>query len=334
MATPDTYRGWSISFDPPPIPHRGFDWQATHSEYDAWDDGDGWQSNGLAVQAGSRDALIAEIDAVEAERMTMTQQQNIAELIARWDSGDGMPYKGELIDMNAYDPAKPDIGCMCAQGQVLHLIGGWSVYKLDAAEQANADREVAKLLNISIAHAILLRNVNDKIDGAPSIVLTDPAKVLGDQAHILLAFWLHLDAMTGDDWLKVAAAGAAAGAAARDAAGDTAGAAARAAAWAAAWAAAGDAAWAAAWAAAGDAAWAAAWDAAWAAAGAAARVAAWAAARDAARDAARAGAEIQGARLLREQGKPFFFLPMFGFGSPEAIPALPADYGIARAGAA
>jgi hypothetical protein len=237
-----------------------------------------------------------------AERMTMTQQQNIAELIARWDSGDGMPYKGELIDMNAYDPAKPDIGCMCAQGQVLHLIGGWSVYKLDAAEQANADREVAKLLNISIAHAILLRNVNDKIDGAPSIVLTDPAKVLGDQAHILLAFWLHLDAMTGDDWLKVAAAGAAARVAAWDAAwdaaGDAAGAAARVAAWAAAWAAAGDAA--------GDAAWAA----------------------------ASAGAEIQGARLLREQGKPFFFLPMFGFENPEAIPALPADYGPARAGAA
>jgi hypothetical protein len=28
-----------------------------------------------------------------------------------------------------------------------------------------------------------------------------------------------------------------------------------------------------------------------------------------------------------EHGKPFFFLPLFGFAEPEAIPALPADYG-------
>jgi hypothetical protein len=203
----------------------------------------------------------------------MTQQHNIAELIARWDSGDGKPYKGSLIDWTAHENQPDDIGCMCAQGQVLHLVGGWEPERIrDIGAQSKADREVAKLLNISVAHAILLRNVNDNVDGAPSIVLTDPAKVLGDQAHIVLAFWLHLDAMNVEQW---AAAGDAA----------------RAAAWAAARAAAGDAAW-------------------------------------------DACSEIQGARLLREQGKPFFFLPMFGFDSPDAIPALPADYGIARAGAA
>ena len=227
----------------------------------------------------------------------------LTDLIARWDSGDGKPYKGSLIDFRAYADDPDNLGCMCAQGQVLHVLGGWEPEKLRDTDQRDADRETAKLLNISTAHAVLLRSINDKVDGAPSIVLTDPAKVLGDQAHIVLAFWLHFDRMTGADWLKVAAAGAAAGDAAWDAARATAG--------AAAGAAAGDAAWDAAGAAAGDAAGAAARAAAWAAAGAAAG----------------ACSEIQGARILRERGQPFFFLPMFGFATPEEIPALPADYG-------
>ena len=94
----------------------------------------------------------------------------IDEVIARWDAGEGKPYKGSLIDWSAYDgdgAAPPsNIGCMCAQGQVLHLLGGWSPQRLRDTEQEDADRETAKLLNISVAHAILLRNVNDKVDGA------------------------------------------------------------------------------------------------------------------------------------------------------------------------
>jgi hypothetical protein len=222
--------------------------------------------------------------------------QSLEAILARWDSGEGKPYKGSLIDWAAYEADPESIGCMCAQGQVLHIMAGWSPDKLRNTEQDDADKETAKLLNISIAHAILLRLVNDKADGAPSIVLTHPEKVLGDQAHVVLAFWRHLDRMTDEQW-----------AAARDAAR----AAARAAAWAAAW----DAAWDAARAAARDAARAAAWDAAWDAARAAARAAAW----DAADAAAYACGEIQGARILREQGKPFFFLPMFGFSDPEAV---------------
>jgi hypothetical protein len=31
---------------------------------------------------------------------------------------------------------------------------------------------------------------------------------------------------------------------------------------------------------------------------------------------------------MREKGQSFFFLPMFGFAEPEAIPPLPADYGV------
>ena len=85
-----------------------------------------------------------------------------------------------------------------------------------------------------------------------------------------------------------------------------------------------DAAWDAAWDEARDAAMDAAWDAAvW--------NSAWDAARYAASDAARYAAylkglsaryavyEIIGASLMRERGQPFYFLPMFGFDSPEAV---------------
>lgn len=211
--------------------------------------------------------------------------QTLEQIIERWNSGEGKPYKGKLIDFDAYEAGTDNIGCMCAQGQVLHLLGGWEPERLRQTEQVKADEATAKLLNISVAHAILLRDTNDSVDGAPAIVLTNPEKVLGDQAHIVLAFWLYMDRMTADQW--DAARGAA-----RDGA--------RGAAWGAA----------------RDGACGAAWGAA------------WGAARGAARGAAGyACGEIQGARVLREQGKPFFFLPMFGFDGPEAIPALPADYG-------
>jgi hypothetical protein len=168
---------------------------------------------------------------------------NVAELLSRWDANEGKPFKGSLIDWSAYEADSSNIGCMCAQGQVLHLLAGWSPEKLRNTDQDDADRETAKRLNISVAHSILLRSINDKADGAPSIVLTNPEKVLGDQAQTVLAFWLYLDGMTDEQWD-----------AARAAARDAARAAARAAACAArdaAW----DAAWAAAWAAARDAAW-------------------------------------------------------------------------------
>jgi hypothetical protein len=139
----------------------------------------------------------------------------------------------------------------------------------------------------------------------------------GPKTEMVKAFIRHLKGMTEEQW-------ASARASARDAA--------WASAWASAGASAGDAAWASAWASAGasagDAAWDAAGDAAWASAGAsagdaawdAAGDAAWASAGDAAWDAAWAANEIQGADLMRERGQPFYFLPMFGFASPEEIP--------------
>ena len=189
---------------------------------------------------------------------------------------------------------------MCAQGQVLHLIGGRSKEWLREVAQQEADIETARLLNISRAHAVLLRQINDSVDGAPSIVLTAPGKVLGDQWSKVLDFWWHLDGLTRKQW-------------------DAARQAERASEGAAAWAAARDAAWDAA----GAAAWGAAWGAARASAGTAVWDAAWAAARA-------ANFEIQGAQVLRRDGRPFFFLPLLGFASPDDIPARPVDYGVAK----
>jgi hypothetical protein len=234
--------------------------------------------------------------------------QTIEQILARWDSGDGKPYKGALIDWKAYEADPENMGCMCAQGQVLALAGGWNYAKLRDTAQSEADIATAKLLNISRAHAVLLRQINDKADGAPSIVLTDPGKVLGNQWSKLLDFWWWFHNHSAADWRKVTAARNAAWDAARDAA------------W--------DAARNAAGAYARDAAGAAAWDAAWAAAWAAAKVAAGDAAGDYARDAAGdAAGEIQGYNLLIERGHKPFFLPMFGIATPADIPARPADYG-------
>jgi hypothetical protein len=201
-----------------------------------------------------------------------------AELVARWAAPGGLPFKGELISGTGDDT------CLCAQGQALHYIGGWDFDRLRNVTQRNADKATAELLGISRAHAVLLRNTNDSKPGAPSIVLTHPELVIGDQAPTILAFWRHLDTMTEAQWV-------------------------------AAWVAAGDAARVAAWVAAGDAARVAAWVAAWVAV----RYAAWDAARDAAGYAAGATFEIMGAAILRDRGMPFVFLPAFGFTTPEAV---------------
>ena len=143
------------------------------------------------------------------------------ELLDYWPGN--IPFKGNLVS---------DDGCMCAQGQALHFLDGVSPAELRDYEQDEADERVAELFGISRAHAVLLRIVNDGRPGAPSVVIRDPAQVLGDQAETVLAFWRHLDRMTTEQW---------------DTAWDAARDAAREAAMAAAWEAARDAAMAAAW---------------------------------------------------------------------------------------
>lgn len=67
MSAHDTYRGWSISHDYPPIPVRNFDWSATSPDYDCDCDQDGfYQVAGEQVHAPTFDELLAQIDAAEA----------------------------------------------------------------------------------------------------------------------------------------------------------------------------------------------------------------------------------------------------------------------------
>jgi hypothetical protein len=191
----------------------------------------------------------------------MTRQ--LADLIDRWNTSEGKTYKGDLIDMDAYRH-DGGIGCMCAQGQALHVVGGWDADRLSSAKQSEADHACAELLGISVAHSILLRQINDRATGAPSAVLADPGDILGDQWSRVLDFWHYLDKMTSAEWH-----------AARDAA----------------------------------------------------QGAAWDAAQGAAQGAAWASNEIQGAAVLRQKGKQFYFLRILGFSSPEEIPPRPAGYG-------
>jgi hypothetical protein len=215
----------------------------------------------------------------------MANPATVEELLDYWPGN--IPFKGSLV---SYDGS-----CMCAQGQALHFLDSMSAEDLLSLDQSKADKRIAELFGISRAHAVLLRVINDRQDGAPTVVVRNPEQVIGDQAQVVLAFWRHLDRISPEDWIALAATKAAARDAARNAARD--------AARDAAWDAARDAAWAAAWDATKAAAWAAARDAAWAAA--------WAAEG--------ATNEIQGAAVMRAKGLPFFFLPLFGFADPEAV---------------
>ena len=114
----------------------------------------------------------------------------IDSMVRRWKSAKRPLFKGALID---------DDGCKCAQGDTLACCG-YTDEQLRAMDQADADRETARRLGISVAHSILLRQVNDKADGCPQDVLEHPAKVLGPHANLVLAFWRHLDRMTGKQW--------------------------------------------------------------------------------------------------------------------------------------
>jgi hypothetical protein len=92
---------------------------------------------------------------------------------------------------------------MCAQGQALYKIGGYSEEDLRNTAPGKADREVARLLGISVAHSVLLRLINDGQPGAPSDVLTSPEKYLGKNCHAVMKFWWFIDTLTTHQRLEV-----------------------------------------------------------------------------------------------------------------------------------
>ena len=180
-------------------------------------------------------------------------------LLAFWEDPRNIPFKNSLISKEPPKDGDEPTTCMCAQGQALYKIGGYSEEQLRNTEQKEADKEVARLLGISVAHSVLLRQINDDQPGAPSDVLTDPEKYLGKNYKTVLNFWWTMDSLTEPQWNEVARRYLAIDSAARDAAGSAARDAARSATGSAA----------------GDAARSATGSAAWSAASYAARSAAW-----------------------------------------------------------
>jgi hypothetical protein len=216
------------------------------------------------------------------------------------------PFSGSLIAPPG-DAGKAECE-FCAQGIILHALG-MSDDDLRSMLQTRADAEVAKAIGISRVESVLLRKVNDSGPGLPQAVLdlsdAGIGSVIGGEWRLLVSFWRHLGTLGEADWISACTA---AGNAACTAAGN--------AACTAACTAAGNAACTAAC----TASWNAAWDAACTAACTASWNAAWDAAYTAAWNAAGASSEIQG----RSKLKAFYFLPFFGFKTPENISLHPA----------
>lgn len=59
----EQYRGYSISYSPPPIPDRRFDWCWTSDNFDAEQESDGtWHSNGLQGFSPSLEQAKRDVD--------------------------------------------------------------------------------------------------------------------------------------------------------------------------------------------------------------------------------------------------------------------------------
>jgi hypothetical protein len=125
-------------------------------------------------------------------------------LLAFWKEPRNIPFKRSLISEEPPKDGENPTTCMCAQGQALYMIGGYTEEDLRNTEQSKADKKVAELLGISVAHSILLRQINDCQDGAPSDVLTNPEKYLGKNYQTVLNFWTFMDSLSEDQWKEVA----------------------------------------------------------------------------------------------------------------------------------
>jgi hypothetical protein len=125
-------------------------------------------------------------------------------LLAFWEDPRNIPFKRRLISEEPPGDGKEPTTCMCAQGQALHIVGGYSEEDLRNTTQGKADREVARLLDISVVHSVLLRLINDGEPGAPSDVLTSPEKYLGKNCHAVMKFWWFVDGLSLGQWNEVA----------------------------------------------------------------------------------------------------------------------------------
>ncbi len=132
-----------------------------------------------------------------------TMNPNQQKIIDFWNNERNIPFKGKLISEEPPAEGQPPTTCMCAQGQVLHLIGGKTVEELRDLYQDLADKDVAKLLGISVTHSRLLRTINDEREGSPQDVLSNPEKYLGPNWETVLRWWLYYDSLTFEQRIEL-----------------------------------------------------------------------------------------------------------------------------------
>jgi hypothetical protein len=138
----------------------------------------------------------------------MNTVSSLQGLVNSWLDGTNIPYKGGRL----YNPDLPEakdnpLSCMCAQAQALWLFDDRDTTFLSHMNQGSADREFASLFNISRAHSILVRYVNDSptYDNKDlAYTLTNPGHMLGPNWSKLLDFWWFLEHdMAYGDWVKL-----------------------------------------------------------------------------------------------------------------------------------
>jgi hypothetical protein len=120
------------------------------------------------------------------------------QMVSYWETQRDIPFKGQLIN-------KDDNGnvCMCAQGQALHIVGGYTEEQLFDMSISKADKETARILGISLTHSVFLRMINDNCEGSPQDVLSNPAKYLGPNFEQVLELWIYLDTLSYEDKEKM-----------------------------------------------------------------------------------------------------------------------------------
>jgi hypothetical protein len=113
------------------------------------------------------------------------------QIVSYWETQRDIPFKGQLIN-------KDDNGnvCMCAQGQALHIVGGYTEEQLFDMSISKADKETARILGISLSHSVFLKLINDNCEGSPQDVLSNPAKYLGSNFEQVLDFWFYLETLS------------------------------------------------------------------------------------------------------------------------------------------
>jgi hypothetical protein len=131
---------------------------------------------------------------------------NVEMVLDRWTNERPKFAKGALIRMNYATEKMADSYCCCAQGDAM-IACGVPALELYHMHQVEADRKVADLLGISMFHSIMLREVNDSMDGCPENVLrfSDDGlgQVLGPNWRAAIALGEWIDASTGADLLDL-----------------------------------------------------------------------------------------------------------------------------------